>query len=256
MALVLVIEDEAETAGELAAALAREGLVVRIAETGRLGLAAASEVAPDVVVLDVGLADIRGIDVCARLRASSDVPILAISAGGGGADAVDVLEAGADDCVSHPYRLREIVARTRAQLRRPRRGDRPAEPVVVLEANDVRFDPASLRVTVCGRDVRLRPKELAFLEALLENAGHVLTRRALVDRVWGPGHIGADGALEVLVHRVRSKVEDDLRHPRRILTVRGIGYRFERGTGERPTVAATPAAARGLRSAHLPLRGQ
>jgi two-component system response regulator RegX3 len=179
-----------------------------------------------VVLLDVMLPRVSGIDVCRDIRSRSGVPIIMVSAKTSEIDTVVGLEVGADDYVSKPYRLRELVARLRVALRR---APGPALPVSIdlLEVGDVRLDPERHEVFVRGSRVGLPLKEFELLHLLLENAGRVLTRDSLIDRVWGLDYVGDTKTLDVHVKRLRAKVEDDPAHPSRIITIRGLGYKYE-----------------------------
>jgi two-component system response regulator RegX3 len=227
--LVLVVDDEQSYRDALRIALEREGFRVEVAADGAEAIARFDAVRPSLVLLDVMLPRITGIDVCRELRSRSQVPIIMVTARNAEIDAVVGLEVGADDYVTKPFRLRELVARVRAALRRGR-GDEAgvAQPDEVLEIGDVRLDAARHEVAVRGERVALPLKEFELLELLLANAGRVLTRDVLIDRVWGPNYYGDTKTLDVHVKRLRAKVEDDPGHPARIVTVRGVGYRYEK----------------------------
>jgi two-component system, OmpR family, response regulator RegX3 len=184
---------------------------------------------PELVLLDVMLPRISGVDVCRQIRAKSQVPIIMVTARNAEIDAVVGLEVGADDYVTKPFRLRELVARVRAALRRGRADESSFEEYGdVIEVGDVRLDAARHEVAVRGENVALPLKEFELLELLLANAGRVLTRDVLIDRVWGPNYYGDTKTLDVHVKRLRAKVEDDPASPARIVTVRGVGYRYEK----------------------------
>ena len=207
----------------------REGFRVEVAADGAEAIARFDAVRPALVLLDVMLPRITGIDVCRELRSRSQVPIIMVTARNAEIDAVVGLEVGADDYVTKPFRLRELVARVRAALRRGRGDDNGvAQPDEVLEIGAVRLDAARHEVAVRGERVALPLKEFELLELLLANAGRVLTRDVLIDRVWGPNYYGDTKTLDVHVKRLRAKVEDDPGHPARIVTVRGVGYRYEK----------------------------
>ena len=227
--LVLVVDDEQSYRDALRIALEREGFRVEVAADGAEAIARFDAVRPALVLLDVMLPRISGVDVCREIRTRSQVPIIMVTARNAEIDAVVGLEVGADDYVTKPFRLRELVARVRAALRRGR-GDDPgvAQPDEVLEIGDVRLDAARHEVAVRGERVALPLKEFELLELLLANAGRVLTRDVLIDRVWGPNYYGDTKTLDVHVKRLRAKVEDDPGHPARIVTVRGVGYRYEK----------------------------
>jgi two-component system response regulator RegX3 len=224
---VFVVEDEESFVDALTVGLKREGFRVQVARDGAEALALFDAVRPDLVLLDVMLPKVSGIDVCREIRTKSRVPIIMVTAKSSEIDTVVGLEVGADDYVSKPYRLRELVARMRAVLRRApvTGGDAPSADV--LEVGDVRLDSARHEVRVRGVEVSLPLKEFELLEILLENAGRVLTRDTLIDRVWGPHYVGDTKTLDVHVKRLRSKLEEDPSHPTRITTIRGLGYRYE-----------------------------
>ena len=224
---VLVVEDEESFIDALTVGLRREGFRVQVARDGAQALDLFDAVNPDLVLLDVMLPKVSGIDVCRQLRKRSQVPIIMVTAKGAEIDTVVGLEVGADDYVTKPYRLRELVARMRAVLRRAprdRNGDASGE---VLEVGDVTLDPERHEVVIRGDHVQLPLKEFELLELLLDNAGRVLTRETLIDRVWGADYVGDTKTLDVHIKRLRSKVEDDPSTPSRIVTIRGLGYKFE-----------------------------
>jgi two-component system response regulator RegX3 len=223
---VLVVEDEDSFVDALTVGLKREGFRVQVARDGAQALDLFDAVAPDLVLLDVMLPRVSGIDVCREIRTRSKVPIIMVTARGSEIDTVVGLEVGADDYVSKPYRLRELVARMRAVLRRAP-GDEPPAPTGVLEVADVRLDADRHEVVIRGEEVSLPLKEFELLALLLENAGRVLTRDTLIDRVWGSDYVGDTKTLDVHVKRLRSKVEDDPANPTRIVTIRGLGYKYE-----------------------------
>jgi len=223
---VLVVEDEESFVEALTIGLKREGFRVEVARDGVEALDRFDAVHPDLVLLDVMLPTVSGIEVCRQIRTHSQVPIIMVSARTTEIDIVVGLEVGADDYVSKPYRMRELVARIRATLRRA-----PHPPqiksVVVLEVGHVRLDVERHEVFVRNRAVKLPLKEFELLEALLENAGRVMTRDMLIDRVWGPAYCGDTKTLDVHVKRLRSKIEADPASPVSIVTIRGLGYKFE-----------------------------
>jgi two-component system response regulator RegX3 len=225
---VLVVEDEESFVDALTVGLKREGFRVLIARDGAEALAQFDAARPDVVLLDVMLPKISGIDVCRELRSRSRVPIIMVTAKGSEIDTVVGLEVGADDYVTKPYRLRELVARIRAVLRR-RSVEAPAAVAATARTvGDVSLDPDRHVVTIRGIDVALPLKEFELLSLLLDNAGRVLTRETLIDRVWGHDYVGDTKTLDVHVKRLRAKVETDPTHPERIVTIRGLGYKYER----------------------------
>ncbi len=227
-ATILIVEDEESFVEALTVGLKRDGFLVKVARDGAQALDVFDAVHPDLVLLDVMLPKINGIDVCRELRAKSRVPIIMVTAKGGEIDAVVGLEVGADDYVTKPYRLHELIARIRAVLRRGRGvAEDDARSDGVLLVNDVRLDPDRHEVSVRGQLVELPLKEFELLELLLTNAGRVLARETLIDRVWGSHYMGDTKTLDVHVKRLRSKIEDDPSTPRRITTIRGLGYKFE-----------------------------
>jgi two-component system response regulator RegX3 len=224
---VLVVEDEDSFIDALTVGLQREGFRVQVARDGAEALELFDLVEPDLVLLDLMLPRVSGVDVCRQLRARSSVPIIMVTAKSSEIDTVVGLEVGADDYVSKPYRLRELVARMRAALRRVPPEDLQPVSEDVLEVGDVRLDPDRHEVVVRGEEVTLPLKEFELLELLLANAGRVLTRETLIDRVWGMDYVGDTKTLDVHVKRLRAKVEDDPSSPRRIVTIRGLGYKYE-----------------------------
>jgi two-component system response regulator RegX3 len=236
--LILLAEDEESFIDALVVGLGREGFRVAVARDGRDALRLFGEVEPDLVLLDLMLPKLSGIDVCRSIRARSSVPIIIVTAKGTEIDTVVALEVGADDYVTKPYRLRELVARIRAVMRRSSAAaGRAAETHTgglvqgdeegPFESGQVRVDPDRRRVFVRGEEVQLRRKEFELLRLLVENAGRVLTRDVLIDRVWGSDYIGDTKTLDVHVKRLRSRIESDPSSPRLITTVRGVGYRFD-----------------------------
>ena len=228
--LILVVDDEQSYRDALAVALQREGFLVETAADGPEAIHCFDAARPALVLLDVMLPKISGIDVCRELRSRSRVPIIMVTARNAEIDAVVGLEVGADDYVTKPFRLRELIARVRASLRRVPAGDDEDRGLDILEIDDVRLDAGRHEVYVRGNPVALPLKEFELLELLMSNAGRVLTRDVLIDRVWGPNYFGDTKTLDVHVKRLRSKIESDPTNPKRIITVRGVGYRYERGS--------------------------
>jgi two-component system, OmpR family, response regulator RegX3 len=226
--LILVVDDEQSYRDALTVALQREGFLVDTASDGPEALARFDAARPALVLLDVMLPKISGIDVCRELRSRSRVPIIMVTAKTAEIDAVVGLEVGADDYVTKPFRLRELIARVRVALRRVPLADEEGEHLEVIEVGDVRLDAARHEVYVRGTPVPLPLKEFELLELLMANAGRVLTRDVLIDRVWGPNYFGDTKTLDVHIKRLRSKIEADPASPSRIVTVRGVGYRYER----------------------------
>jgi two-component system response regulator RegX3 len=226
MPKVLVVDDEESLLEAVRYALSREGLNVVVARDGAEAVQTFETERPDLIVLDLMLPVVNGIDVCRRIRADSQVPILMLTARDGEVDRVVGLEMGADDYVTKPFSLRELVARVRALLRRAGVTDATGDRNV-LEASGIRLDPERHEVTVRGGLVNLPLKEFELLEVLMENRGRVLTRQTLIDRVWGFDYVGDTKTLDVHVKRLRARVEEDRHNPELIVTVRGVGYRFD-----------------------------
>jgi two-component system response regulator RegX3 len=225
---VLLVEDEPSFVDALVVGLKREGFRVEVAYDGAEALEKFASVKPDLMLLDVMLPKVSGIDVCRTVRANgSRVPIIMVTAKTSEIDTVVGLEVGADDYVSKPYRLRELVARMRAVLRRTPQSDEVPEETDVIEIGDLRLDPERHEVRLAGRELSLPLKEFELLELMMANAGRVVTRETLIDRVWGPHYVGDTKTLDVHVKRLRARIEDDPGHPRRIVTIRGLGYKLE-----------------------------
>ncbi len=231
-ATILVVEDEASFVEALTIGLRREGFEVVVATDGAQALDIFDATDPDLVLLDVMLPKISGIDVCRQLRKRTQVPIIMVTAKGAEIDTVVGLEVGADDYVTKPYRLRELVARMRAVLRRAELNGSGIGAVSlapgIVQVGDVALDPEEHRVSLDGRDLTLPLKEFELLHILLANAGRVLPRETLIDRVWGTDYVGDTKTLDVHVKRLRSKIETDPALPSRIVTIRGLGYKYER----------------------------
>ena len=225
MTRILVVEDEESFSDPLSYLLRKEGFSVAVAATGPEGLAEYDKNGADLVLLDLMLPGLSGVEVCRQLRFRSAVPIIMLTAKDSEIDKVVGLEMGADDYVTKPYSTRELLARVRAVLRRHADADEPAS--ATLEAGPVRMDVERHVVTVRGKATSMPLKEFELLELLLRNVGRVLTRGQLIDRVWGSDYVGDTKTLDVHVKRLRAKVEPDPGAPRHILTVRGLGYKFE-----------------------------
>jgi two-component system response regulator RegX3 len=220
-----VVEDEESFSDALSYVLRREGYEVQTAATGTEALEVFDHVGADLVLLDLMLPGVSGTEVCRQLRTRSHVPIIMVTARDSEVDKVVGLELGADDYVTKPFSSRELVARIRAVLRR---GAEPGElKPDVLEAGPVRLDVGRHQVTVDGQHVQLPLKEFDLLEVLLRNSGRVLTRGQLIDRVWGADYVGDTKTLDVHVKRLRAKIEPDPANPKYLVTVRGLGYKFE-----------------------------
>ncbi|HVN11163.1 MAG TPA: response regulator transcription factor [Kineosporiaceae bacterium] len=225
MTRILVVEDEDSFSDPLSYLLRKEGYDVAVADDGTAALDEFDRNGADLVLLDLMLPGLPGTEVCRQLRARSNVPVIMLTAKDSEIDKVVGLELGADDYVTKPYSSRELVARVRAVLRRG------AEPEGLVpsrvEAGPVRMDVERHVVTVDNHTVAMPLKEFELLEILLRNAGRVLTRMQLIDRVWGSDYVGDTKTLDVHVKRLRSKIEPDPAQPRHLVTVRGLGYKFE-----------------------------
>jgi two-component system response regulator RegX3 len=222
---VLVVEDEESFSDALSYMLRREGFEVAVAGTGPDALTQFDRSGADLVLLDLMLPGLSGTEVCRALRQRSTVPVIMLTARDSEIDKVVGLELGADDYVTKPFSSRELVARIRAVLRR--RGEPEDPAAAALEAGPVRMDVERHVVTVNGGTVPMPLKEFDLLELLLRNAGRVLTRGQLIDRVWGADYVGDTKTLDVHVKRLRARIEPDPSNPRHLVTVRGLGYKFE-----------------------------
>jgi two-component system response regulator RegX3 len=225
MTRVLVVEDEESFSDALSYMLRREGFEVGIATNGPAALEEFERLGADIILLDLMLPGLSGTEVFRRVRAQSNVPVIMLTAKDSEIDKVVGLELGADDYVTKPFSSRELLARIRAVLRRG--GELEDLMAGVLEAGPVRLDVERHVVTVGGESVRVPLKEFDLLEMLLRNTGRVLTRGQLIDRVWGADYVGDTKTLDVHVKRLRAKIEPDPSMPRYLLTVRGLGYKFE-----------------------------
>lgn len=226
-ARILVVEDEPSLADTMRYNLEREGFAVSLAEDGRRALERFRAEPPALIILDLMLPEMSGLDVCRQIRAESEVPIIIVTAKDSEADKVAGLELGADDYVTKPFSVRELVSRVRANLRRarPSADEAPAQEDV-LAGGGVRMDVARHEVVVRGEPVPFPPKEFELLEALLRRKGRLLTRDYLIDEVWGPDYFGDTKTLDVHVKRVRRKIEEDPHSPIHLVTIRGLGYKF------------------------------
>ena len=229
---ILVVEDEPSFADALAVGLAREGFRVVVADDGGEAIRLFEDTKPDLVLLDVMLPTMSGIDVCRTIRSKSTTPIIMVTAKGEEVDAIVGLEVGADDYVTKPYGLRELIARMRAVMRRAdvavsNRSDAQAhnqhEPLCIGE---ISIDVHRHEVVARGELVRLPLKEFELLSLLMQNAGNVLTRDVLIDRIWGFDYVGDTKTLDVHIKRLRSKIEVDPKKPTLLITIRGLGYKF------------------------------
>ena len=225
MTRVLIVEDEESFSDALSFMLRKEGFEVGIAATGPAAVVEFDQHGADVVLLDLMLPGMSGTEVCRALRQRSSVPIIMVTAKDGEVDKVVGLELGADDYVTKPFSSRELVARIRAVLRRT--GEPEELLPAVLEAGPVRMDVERHVVSVSGTAISLPLKEFELLEVLLRNSGRVLTRGMLIDRVWGSDYVGDGKTLDVHVKRLRAKIETDPATPVHLVTVRGLGYKFE-----------------------------
>jgi two-component system response regulator RegX3 len=222
---ILIVEDEASLSEPLAFLLGREGYETTIASDGPSAIAEFDRGGADLMLLDLMLPGIPGTEVCREIRTRSQVPIIMLTAKDSEVDVVVGLELGADDYVTKPYSTRELLARIRAVLRR--RVEAEEGGAAVLEAGDVRMDIERHTVAVRGRETAMPLKEFELLELLLRNSGRVLTRGQLIDRVWGADYFGDTKTLDVHIKRIRSKIEVTPSEPSMLVTVRGLGYRFE-----------------------------
>ncbi|WP_116245648.1 response regulator transcription factor [Nocardiopsis sp. FIRDI 009] len=227
MTRVLVVEDEESYSDALSYMLRKEGFEVAVAPTGTIALETFDRTGADLVLLDLMLPGLSGTEVCRTLRQKSSVPVIMLTAKDSEIDKVVGLELGADDYVTKPFSSRELVARIRAVIRRHETSDGTEPLPAALEAGPVRMDVERHVVTVRGENVQLPLKEFELLEVLLRNAGRVLTRMQLIDRVWGADYVGDTKTLDVHVKRLRAKIEEDPSSPQYIVTVRGLGYKFE-----------------------------
>ena len=229
---VFIVEDEDAFIEALDIGLQREGFRVEVARDGAEALLNFESVKPDIILLDVMLPKVSGTDVCREIRKKSQVPIIMVSAKGSEIDTVVGLEVGADDYIVKPYRLRELVARIRAALRRSSLTQSEIDEVGIgtVRVGDVQIDPEQHMVTVRGTVTKLPLKEFELLYVLMANAGRVMTRENLIDRVWGSDYYGDTKTLDVHIKRLRSKIEVDPASPVNVVTIRGLGYKYEKLT--------------------------
>lgn len=223
--LVLVVDDEESYRQALATGLAREGFVIEVAADGGEALQLFHELHPDLVLLDVMLPDRSGVELCREMRAIAPVPVIMVTARDAEVDVVLGLELGASDYVAKPFRLRELVARMRAVLRRGTTAPHPAAEL--LGSGAIRMDLGRRQVTVRGRPVDLSRKEFDLLSLMMTHAGHVVTRDWCIERIWWDQDLADTRTLDTHVKRLRRKIEEDPSCPRHLLTVRGVGFRFE-----------------------------
>jgi len=226
MTRILLVEDEPDLADPLAYLLRREGFEVEIAEDGPDAVTAFRERGADIVLLDLMLPRMPGTEVCRQIRSTSAVPIIMLTAKDSEVDIVVGLELGADDYITKPYSTRELLARMRAVLRRVVQAESDLEERV-LDGGRVTLDIDRHTVTVAGNEISIPLKEFELLEVLMRNSGRVLTRGQLIDRVWGSDYFGDTKTLDVHIKRIRSRIEENPGDPVMLVTVRGLGYRFE-----------------------------
>lgn len=226
--IILVVDDDPLISHSIGYALRQEGYEVVVAANGQLALEQLSRHSPSLVVLDVGLPDISGVEVCRRIRRQSTVPIMFLTAHQDEVDKVVALDAGGDEYVVKPVGIAELAARVRALLRRSSAGSSPTDPPgKVFRVGDLLLDADAHRVEVRGEEVSLTPREYDLLQLLVSNAGKALSRQQILDSVWGPDWFGEENVVEVFVRQLRRKIEEAPERPRMIETVRGVGYRFE-----------------------------
>jgi two-component system response regulator RegX3 len=223
---VLVVEDEPGLSQSVQYALESEGFVVLAAESGVEAVDVARRAKPDLILLDLMLPKMSGLDVCRQVRTFSDVPIIMLTAKDSEADKVAGLELGADDYVTKPFSMRELVARVRAHLRRASRPGTLTDVNEILVGGPIELDIDAHTARVGGKDVDLRPKEFELLESLMRRKNRLATRPMLIDEVWGPSYFGDTKTLDVHIKRLREKLEKDPTQPQHIVTLRGLGYKF------------------------------
>jgi len=224
-ARILVVDDEPEIGRALRANLTAHGYDVTVVTTGEAALERLRvERPPDLMILDLGLPGISGLEVCQQVRATSNLPIIVLSVKGEERDKVAALDLGADDYIAKPFGMNELLARVRVALRHAARPSAGAEAIFTAGALTIDFDRRS--VTLAGQELRLTPTEYDLLKALVTHAGKIMTRRMLLDQVWGMGYTAESHYLHVYIGQLRRKIEPDPLHPRYILTVPGVGYRF------------------------------
>ena len=226
MSKILIVEDEEALSDPLAFLLGREGFQTIVVDNGLDALPVFDREGADLVLLDVMLPGMSGMEVCRKLSEVSSVPIIMLTAKDSELDKVLGLELGADDYVTKPYSARELIARIRAVLRR-RSAETDSATESVLQGGPVRMDIDRHVVTVNGEEISMPLKEFELLEILLRNVGRVMTRGQLIERVWGADYVGDTKTLDVHIKRLRSKIEPDSSAPQYVVTVRGLGYKFE-----------------------------
>jgi two-component system response regulator RegX3 len=223
---ILIVEDEDSLAESIRYNLEREGFTVRVADDGAAALEAFRADPPELVILDLMLPHVSGLDVCRAIRSESTVPMIVVTAKDSEADKVTGLELGADDYVTKPFSMRELVSRVRANLRRARMVEPNTELEQPLRGGPVELDVDRHEARVGGNTVSLPPKEFELLETFLRRKGRLLTRHFLIDEVWGSDYFGDTKTLDVHVKRIRKKIEEDPHRPVHLQTVRGLGYKF------------------------------
>ncbi len=228
-ARILIVEDEPTLADSIRYNLEREGFAVDVAGDGTAALERFQAFGPDLVILDLMLPELSGLDVCRSIRQSSTVPIIMVTAKDSEADKVSGLELGADDYVTKPFSMRELVSRVRSNLRRSRMASPGEGPDEILRGGPVLLDVARHEASVGGQSVALPPKEFELLETFLRRKERLLTRDFLIDEIWGSDYFGDTKTLDVHVKRLRQKIEEDPHRPVHLLTVRGLGYKFVDG---------------------------
>jgi two-component system, OmpR family, response regulator RegX3 len=222
---ILIVEDEESLADSVRYNLEREGFAVTVASDGRRALERFRAEQPTLVILDLMLPEVSGLDLCRAIRAESDVPIIMVTAKDSEADKVTGLELGADDYVTKPFSVRELVSRVRALLRRANLASEAARDDV-LDGGPIQMDVVRHEVRVAGEPMAFPPKEFELLETFLRRKGRLLTRDFLIEEVWGADYFGDTKTLDVHVKRLRKKIEEDPHDPTHLLTVRGLGYKF------------------------------
>jgi two-component system, OmpR family, response regulator RegX3 len=223
---ILIVEDEDSLADSIRYNLEREGFAVDVAADGRIALDQFRERQPSLVILDLMLPEISGLDVCRTIRSESQVPVIMVTAKDAEADKVTGLELGADDYVTKPFSMRELISRVRANLRRARMTEPDRDPEEILRGGPVELDVGRHEAQVRGSAVAFPPKEFELLDTFLRRKGRLLTRHFLIDEVWGPDYFGDTKTLDVHVKRIRKKIEEDPHSPVHLVTVRGLGYKF------------------------------
>lgn len=224
--LILLVEDEPSLAETIQYNLEREGFQVAAARDGHEGLAEFRREEPSMILLDLMLPGMSGLDLCKAIRKESNVPIIMLTAKDSESDKVVGLEIGADDYVTKPFSMRELISRVRANLRRAEMADTTSKPGGVLESGKIVLDSDRHEVRASGEVIPMTPKEFAILELLMLRKGRLLTRDYLIEEVWGPEYFGDTKTLDVHIRRLREKIEEDPRTPAHIVTVRGLGYKF------------------------------